>query len=45
MAALRGEKVTEQITVEKEHITYCKFYCYSERIYSLERAIMSLHFA
>jgi len=30
MATVRGEKVTEQITVEKEHLTYCEFYCYSE---------------
>jgi hypothetical protein len=30
MAAVRGEKVTEQIAVEKEHLTYCEFDCYSE---------------
>jgi hypothetical protein len=30
MAAMRGEKATEQIAVEKEHLTYCKFYFYSD---------------
>jgi len=45
MAAARGEKVIEQIAVEKQHLTYCKFYCYSERVCTLERAIVSLHFA
>jgi hypothetical protein len=45
MAAVRGEKVTEQIAVEKKRLTYCKFHCYCERSCTLERALVSLHFA
>ena len=37
--------MTEQTAAEKEHIRHCKFYCYKERICTLESAIVSLHFS
>ena len=45
MAVAWREKVTVRKAIEKEHLTYCKLYCYIERISTLERAILSLHFA